>query len=126
MNYLHIINSYDKVFSGANVDTCVLVFSKSQIHKHKHTMGELRDNIFTSVDGNFIELLTKNYIININQCLDPNNPIPLLMDKINIASTPASNFGETCDGIKVYQVGKGIPLQTQSEKKQRAFYVTLH
>ena len=122
--YLHIINSYDKVFSGASVDTCILIFGKELTATHKHTMGELRNNIFNYTHGDFTDLLRKNYIINTTQYLDPNNPIPALMDKINIASTSTSNFGETCDGIKVYQVGKGTPLQTQQEKQRRAFYAT--
>lgn len=121
-SYLHIINSFDKVFSGANVDTCILMFGKEYKSPHKHTMGELRNNLFTSVDGDFTQLLTKNYIINTTQCLDPNNPVPKLMDKINELSIPLSEVSTVGTGLKAYQTGKGIPKQTNYEKEHYIYH----
>lgn len=121
-SYLHIINSFDKVFSGANVDTCIVMFGKEYQSPYKHTMGELRGGVFTSVDSDFMELLTKNYIINTTQCLDPNNPIPILIDKINEYSIPLREVSDVKTGLKVYQTGKGKPAQTDEMKKNRVYH----
>ncbi|MGL4562835.1 MAG: Eco57I restriction-modification methylase domain-containing protein, partial [Brevinema sp.] len=125
MSYLHIVNSFDKVFSGANVDICILIFGKEYQHTTRHSMGELRNGAFQLVSGDFTELLTKNYIINTTQCLDPNNPVPKIMDKMNELSKPLSQYVTVSDGLKMYEEGKGKPPQTGEEKATNKYFANL-
>ncbi|MGL4561236.1 MAG: Eco57I restriction-modification methylase domain-containing protein, partial [Brevinema sp.] len=122
MSYLHIVNSFDKVFSGANVDTCILIFGKEYQHTSRHSMGELRNGAFQLVSGDFTELLTKNYIIDTTQCLDPNNPVPKIMDKMNSHSLPLSSYAEVKSGLVAYETGKGKPPQTDEMKNNRIYH----
>ncbi|MGL5956719.1 MAG: Eco57I restriction-modification methylase domain-containing protein [Brevinema sp.] len=121
-SYLHIINSFDKVFSGANVDTCLLIFGKEYQSLCKHTMGELRGGKFMSVDGDFTELLIKNYIINTTQYLDLNNPASKIMNKIYENSLPLNKVSTVSTGLKAYQTGKGKPSQTDEMKNNRIYH----
>ena len=121
-NYLHIINSLDKVFLGANVDTCILIFSKENIMKTKHVIGELKDNKFNSISGDFFEEFTKTYIINIKQYSVSNKNINYLMEKITNKSLPLNSFAKVGTGLKAYQSGKGNPKQTQAMKENRIFH----
>ncbi|MCZ9870552.1 N-6 DNA methylase [Brachyspira hyodysenteriae] len=121
-NYLHIINSYDKIFKDASVDTCILIFSKNKLYDFKHKIGELKEGNFNFKTGDFSELLTQNYIINTSIINKVDSPLFSIINKINEKSSPLSNYSKVVDGIKVYQVGKGIPQQTKKQKEDRAFY----
>ncbi|WIH81412.1 Eco57I restriction-modification methylase domain-containing protein [Brachyspira pilosicoli] len=121
-NYLHIINSYDKIFKDASVDTCILIFSKNKLYDFKHKIGELKEGHFNFKTGDFSELLTQNYIINTSIINKVDSPLFSIINKINEKSSPLLNYSKVVDGIKVYQVGKGIPQQTKEEKENRAFY----
>ena len=121
-NYLHIINSYDKIFKDASVDTCILIFSKNKLYDFKHKIGELKEGNFNFKTGDFSELLTQNYIINTSIINKVDSPLFSIINKINEKSSPLSNYANILDGIKVYEVGKGTPPQTKKQKEDRAFY----
>ncbi|SUW04493.1 Eco57I restriction-modification methylase domain-containing protein [Brachyspira pilosicoli] len=121
-NYLHIINSYDKIFKDASVDTCILIFSKNKLYDFKHKIGELKEGNFNFKTGDFSELLTQNYIINTSIINKVDSPLFSIINKINEKSSPLSNYANILDGIKVYEVGKGNPPQTKKQKEDRVFY----
>ena len=116
---LQIINIYDKVFSEANVDTCLLIYKKGKPTNVK--LGEFRDGKLTIV-GRFppTQFKKNNYIINI--ALAKNKDKAAILEKIRENSKPLSTFAVASTGLKAYQEGKGKPVQTAQIKNTRAFH----
>lgn len=116
---LQIINIYDKVFEGANVDTCMLIFHKGR--RSKVTLGEFRDGKLEIVGKFPPDTFTKNnYIINI--ALSKSGDTPAVLRKIEKLSKQLSNYSTVSTGLKAYQTGKGKPPQDEGIKNQRAFH----
>jgi len=119
---LAILNNKEKVFAEANVDTAVLCFSKGADDSVK--VGELiRGVIGYQVDIPKTELKAPNYIF---QIASQRNDLSIsIIEKIESNSTPLggdNGYAKVSTGLKVYQVGKGIPKQTKLEKENRVFH----
>lgn len=116
---LQIINIFDKVFSEANVDTCLLIFKKGKSSNVK--LGEFRDGQFAIV-GDFpvSQFKKNNYIINI--ALAKNKDKSAILDKVREKAKPLSDFAIASTGLKAYQIGKGKPIQKAEIKNSRAFH----
>lgn len=116
---LQIINIFDKVFGGANVDTCMLIFNKGKPKNAK--LGEFRDGKLTIV-GDFpvSQFKKNNYIINI--ALAKNKDKAAILDKIRKKAKTLSDFAITSTGLKAYQIGKGRPAQTTETTNSRIFH----
>lgn len=116
---LQIINIFDKVFEGANVDTCLLIFRKGR--RSKVTLGEFRDGKLSIVGKFSPDLFCKNnYIINIS--LAKSGDTMEIVGKIDSASKPLSEYATVSTGLKAYQIGKGKPPQTEEIKNGRVFH----
>lgn len=116
---LQIINIYDKVFEDANVDTCILIFKKGK--PNKISLLEMREGILNLI-GNFKfdEFEKNNNIINIQ--LLKNESSVSIIQKIEKKSLQLREFSDVSTGLKAYQIGKGIPKQTEEVKKSRKFH----
>jgi adenine-specific DNA-methyltransferase len=119
INELQIINIHDKVFEGASVDTCLLLFRKGK--PKKITLGELSEGKLTTY-GKFSPAFFKknNYIINIS--LAKNKEKVSILEKIKKRSTPLKANATISTGLKAYQTGKGNPQQTDKIRESRAFH----
>lgn len=115
---IKIVNSRDKVFKDANVDTAILTFSKSG--NDNITVSELIDNKISLVNSTQKETYKNslNYIINYSATPE----IQELLNKINKKSIPLSEIANICDGVLPYEVGAGKPKQTKEIRNKRLYH----
>lgn len=116
---LKVINVHDKVFSAANVDTCLLIAKKGR--GSEVILGEFLDGSVKML-GNYKQedFSPPEFVINITLLKNVDNV--RLLDKINSYSLPLSEFAEVKAGLKAYEVGKGKPRQTDKMKNQRIYH----
>jgi len=117
---IKIVNSHDKIFSDANVDTSILVFNK----KGSETIeiSELIENDIIQVSKtnkqNFLN--TVNYVINYNS----NDNIKFLLNRITEQSIKLGDIANVNNGIQAYTVGEGKPVQTEETRDKRLYHST--
>ncbi|MCX6565019.1 MAG: N-6 DNA methylase, partial [Candidatus Aminicenantes bacterium] len=116
---LQIINIFDKVFYGANVDTCLLLFQKN--YPTYIEVGDFKNGKM-SIFGKFPSDRFKknNYIINIALVKDADKA--RILDKINNNSKALDSYSVVKAGLKAYETGKGKPIQTDEMKKARIYH----
>ncbi|MBI3033217.1 N-6 DNA methylase [Candidatus Woesearchaeota archaeon] len=116
---LHIINFFNKVFEEANVDTCIIILKKGT--PNKISLAEMRERKLEEI-GKFRwnEFEKNNNIINIP--LLKNRKSLGIITKIENNSTSLKDISNVSTGLKAYQVGKGVPKQTEDVKKNRKFH----
>lgn len=114
-----IVNIRDRVFAAANVDTAIILFKKGL--PSWITIAELSDGkeVF-SRQIQVSNIKPPAYIIQIALFRNPEN-IPFL-ERIESLSQPLAAFCTVSTGLKVYQIGKGKPPQTDYEKNNRVFH----
>ena len=117
---IEIVETKDKIFGSANVDVVVLIIQKNKNNQN----NRIQKGTFTH--GNY----EKNYLIpqtefnkddlvfNINISAIGRD----LIKKIDKNSIRIKNILDVSTGIKEYQVGKGIPSQTQKDKDELKFH----
>lgn len=132
---IQIINIFDKVFNDAAVDTCIIVFKKSL--GSNLTLGIIQNGSIQLAPTNLIKksniLVCDNCVINMSWVnTNEENTLSLnnmdiktklkILGKLNTHSDCLKNFSTVSTGVKVYQVGKGTPRQTESVKLNRQFH----
>ncbi len=116
---LVIINILDKVFNKANVDTCIILFNKNI--NNKLLLGEIEnEKIVFQTKINKNEIIAPNYIFQIS--LHKNKEAKNIIEKIEKKSIILKELATVSTGLKVYQIGKGKPKQTETIKKNRKFH----
>ncbi|MBI1833898.1 MAG: N-6 DNA methylase [Candidatus Andersenbacteria bacterium] len=110
---LSIYNAINSVFDQANVDTCVLLFSKSP--NQDITLGEINAGGVKLIRKTRPEDFSGNdYVIKITDDQSKS---------LNLGNTvPLGSIASVKTGLKAYQVGKGKPPQTEKEKAERVFH----
>lgn len=118
---LKIINIFDKVFSAANVDTCLLIAKKGV--GGDVVLGQISNGKIEEF-GNYpkAEFIGPEYMINI--ALLKNSGNSRLIAKLNSLGRPLSQFATVKAGLKAYEVGKGSPKQSEKMKNQRVYHST--
>ena len=116
---LKIINIFDKVFSAASVDTCLLVAQKGT--GGDVVLGEIIDGGVQEI-GHFekSDFIGPEYMINI--ALLKNSENGKIITKINGRGIPLSDLATVKAGLKAYEVGKGKPKQTEKMKSERIYH----
>lgn len=116
---LKIINIFDKVFSAANVDTCLLIAEKGT--GGEVVLGEISNGGVQEI-GHFAKsaFTAPDHMINI--ALLKNSEHGQLISKINAAGRPLSDFAAVKAGLKAYEVGKGKPQQSEKMKSERIYH----
>ena len=115
-----IVNIYDKVFQQANVDTSILLFSKSGDSKISF-FEMINEKINLVVEQDVRTFVTDdNYIISYD--LLKSKDKMKLCKKIEQKSTYLRNLTQVKAGIKAYEVGKGKPKQTNKMRKERVYH----
>lgn len=115
-----VVNSYDKVFQGANVDTSILVFSKS---------GDeiLRAYALKNEEFQYIKEVESAHFIDQKACIINFEALAFaefkaLVAKIESNTAPLNTISLVKSGIKAYEVGKGKPVQTAKMKDERIYH----
>lgn len=116
---LKIINIHDKVFSAANVDTCLLIARKGK--GAEVTLGEFIDGSI-EIHGKYgqSDFPAPDHLINI--ALQKNTAGISIVNKIRENSRPLIDYCDVKTGLKAYQIGKGKPKQTNKQKANRVFH----
>jgi type I restriction-modification system DNA methylase subunit len=115
---IQIVNILDKIFQTANVDTSILLFSKS---------GKNQIEIYEMIETklNHIKSTTnKEFINSINSVINYENTdeISNLCNKISFVSSKFKDFANINNGILAYEVGAGKPKQTKEIRDNRLFH----
>ncbi len=114
---LQVINTIDTIFGHASVDTCLLLFVKS--NPTRVEVGELKDGKVSFVVKHKPEEFSgPDFIIKIA----PTKTVPVGLDKIFEKCKSLGDLAKVSTGLKAYQIGKGRPLQTEEIKKERKFH----
>lgn len=118
---LKIANILEKVFESANVDTAILIFSKGKRGSEDISLIELRkgEEVF-SKKTQLSAFTPPLFIFNIG--VFKNGGQLNLIEKIESNTKPLSSFCRVSTGLKAYQTGKGIPPQSDFEKKNRIYH----
>jgi len=125
---LSVINLGKNIFEEADVDTCIVTFKKDA--DEEIVMGEWKRS-----EGNLENGLTLFPPIKKNRIKSPKfyfqiskiknlQFIPLL-ESIEKNSIPLEEITEIKAGATVYEVGAGIPKQTEEMKKHRVYHSTV-
>ena len=114
-----IVNNMHKVFSGANVDTSILVFTKTSpnsVRLIESPKPEQYNNIACAPFSN----LLKEQIIQFRSL--KNTSGNLVMKKLDTCTVPLGSISTVKSGLKAYETGKGKPIQTDKMKKSRVYH----
>ncbi|MDR1483644.1 MAG: N-6 DNA methylase, partial [Planctomycetaceae bacterium] len=114
-----VVNIIDSVFNDANVDNCIITFTKK--NADKISLGEMINEELTMI-GTFPAtfFINEQYIINISVAKNP--VIAKLLKRIEKNGQQLSKISVIKAGLKAYETGKGIPVQTDEMKKQRIYH----
>ena len=114
-----IVNNLHKVFSGANVDTSLLIFTK--IKPDLITLVESSEpGHYKNISSvSFSDLLEEQII----QFRTSKNALSnLIIKKIETQAVVLGNISTVKSGLKAYETGKGKPIQTDKMKKERIYH----
>ena len=122
---IKITNFYKKVFENADVDSSILIFANNDKRQFV-TLSE----VVTLGDVSKVKDITsdsllsnKDYVINIE--LFKNDNYYDIMSKMESNSILLKDISVVKAGLKAYEVGKGIPSQTEDMKKSRCYHSVL-
>lgn len=116
------------VFSDATVDTILLFFNKLNV-TNQDKDNTIRINTFNKKSLiTSLNLPERNFLAFQSQWsnqktfnIQSNNSELNLVQKIDTAFPLLKSFAEMFSGIKVYEVGKGTPIQTEEIRKTKPF-----
>jgi adenine-specific DNA-methyltransferase len=109
-----IVDCKKKVFEDADVDVLMFITGSKE---NEYLELENDKILFKHTFNPQIFKTNKNY----NFTITINRESQKIFNKILQRSSEVQTMFDVCSGIKEYQVGKGIPKQTQSDKDNRIF-----
>ncbi|GGJ90375.1 hypothetical protein GCM10007063_11210 [Lentibacillus kapialis] len=116
---LKIINSHNRMFDQADVNTCLLIFQKAKPTTVK--LGEFNhENVEVIAEVEPETLLDEQSIINIS--LMKNKRAHDIMHKIEAGSHSLGSVATVKSGLVAYEVGRGNPEQTKEMKENRVYH----
>lgn len=117
---ISFVNSKDKVFTDANVDTMISTMRKNNLNK-KLNVWELEKTKFSHVgELDNIQFLSDNCVISYEMFSNPEKII--LINKIEKKSQYLEDIAKISNGVVVYKVNNGIPLQTKEMAEKRVYH----
>jgi hypothetical protein len=117
---LSIVNSRDKVFESASVDTSILIFGKTgkadvsifELENHEiRPVHKSTPDVYLNLDGHII-----SYESHKSEGSDK------LLGKISHQGILLKAIAEVRNGIQAYTVGEGTPVQTEQMKRDRVYH----
>ena len=115
-----IVNFYSRVFESSQVDSSIIIFRNASDNKCV-SLYEYTDNLklITKTDCDYF-LSQRDFIINIEAFKD--DGISSIIHKIDSKSISLSQIADVKAGLKAYEVGKGVPPQTEDMKEKRVYH----
>ncbi|MBN9542722.1 MAG: N-6 DNA methylase [Alphaproteobacteria bacterium] len=114
---IKIINHQYKVFKGASVDTCTLIFSKIKPSTVEIITAESPNKLQVSKKIKAAEVI-KQLALNFSVAENHEE----ILNKINKCSLTVDKIANVKSGLKAYEIGKGTPLQTKNSMENRIFH----
>jgi hypothetical protein len=116
---LSVVNIFDKVFDEANVNNCILTFTKTcaDTITLAEMNGEILDTVGTFPAQDFVQ---NQCIINISMVKRPE--IARLMEKIEKNAVSLISYAKIKCGLGAYGHGDGIPPQTHEMIQNRIYH----
>jgi type I restriction-modification system DNA methylase subunit len=127
-NLKEIVSLPSSVFSGAIVDT-ILLFAEKKEHVQKFHATSVSIKYFnkkTSINSienpqRIFKVETKDWYSSKAFNLQTDNIEQNLLTKIEMQKKSVRNIAEMYSGIKVYEVGKGKPPQTEKVRNEKPY-----
>ncbi|MGB7649783.1 MAG: TaqI-like C-terminal specificity domain-containing protein, partial [Gallionella sp.] len=119
---ISVINFYAKVFEDASVDTSILMFEKGShapLLKLFESSGADTLTLVHEAQPDYF-LAQRDAIINIAAFRA--GTTHGLLGKIEAGAQPLDAVADVKSGLKAYEVGKGLPAQTEAMKNQRVHH----
>jgi len=118
LSNITIINLLERVFDDADVDCCILIFCK-----HAKS-GPFQVGVITQNELQNVKLIESSSIANNEYVINfkTNDTNLKLLDKISQNSMELKSLAFIAAGLQVYEIGKGIPIQSESDKKNRIYH----
>ncbi|SFA89920.1 N-6 DNA Methylase [Lentibacillus halodurans] len=116
---LKMINIHHRMFEQADVDTCLLIFQKTEpttvklgeyVNEHVEIVAEVEPKV----------LLDEQSIINIS--LMKHKRVLDVMNKIENENLKLGTVATVKSGLVAYEVGRGTPPQTRFMKENRVYH----
>ena len=119
---IEIVNTPIGVFADATVDTIIVTIGKFQKHDQpiKISTAKKGEIVLNQFVNQSIFINNKNSVIDIFNTSDSR----IIIEKIELNSIRLENLMDMSSGIKEYEVGKGIPKQTNQDKVDKVFNAT--
>ena len=120
MGNIIVINSEDKIFGDANVDTGILLLTKLNQGDNKIKLYNLKNSNFEILFDGQSKDLGKEYILNFSG--GNLNKLSKILSQIEKNSVMLNQLVIVKAGLKAYETGKGKPKQTETMKKDRIYH----
>ncbi|MBN2085822.1 MAG: N-6 DNA methylase [Anaerolineales bacterium] len=115
-----IVNSRDRVFEHASVDTSILIFSKTG--PSEVTICELENGDIKPIEKKESDVYLNFHNHIISYAAHKSDQNIALCQKITSLSILLEVIAEVRNGIQAYTVGEGIPTQTEQMKNSRVYH----
>jgi len=119
---IDVINFYAKVFEDASVDTSILMYEKGahtpNITLYESSGADDLSRVHQDKTSYFLE--QRDAIINI--AAFRSGSTNGLLAKIEASAKPLDTVAEVKAGLMAYEVGKGVPMQTEEMKVARVYH----
>lgn len=116
---LIIINNLHKVFIGANVDTSILLFRKDK-PDYVTLMESPEPDVYNTVSVQDYASVLNRKIIQIKSY--KSSGTEEILNKIEKRSIQLGKIAVVKSGLKAYETGKGVPIQTDAMKQNRIYH----
>jgi hypothetical protein len=117
---LKVINFFAKVFDDASVDSSIIIFNNNILIPIIEILEYINDFELICKTSTNILLETKDHLINIEAF--KNKESNQLLDKIESQSVQLQSIADVKAGLKAYEIGAGIPIQTKEMKDCRVYH----
>jgi TaqI-like C-terminal specificity domain/Eco57I restriction-modification methylase len=115
-----IVNFYARVFDNADVDSSIVIYSKSERNKIISLYEFVTSIHFIKRQKVDYFLNQRDYIINVEAFKSEH--ISTIVDKVENNSIKLGMIAAVKAGLKAYEVGTGTPHQTESMKEKRVYH----
>ncbi|MGI0530674.1 Eco57I restriction-modification methylase domain-containing protein [Treponema socranskii] len=117
-----ILNFKYKVFDGADVDTCILIFLNNQSNTNMLLLQSSSDREIKKIKETKTTFFSEQTDLIINTDLFSNEQFFTIINQIEKNSYPLDEYASIKAGLQAYEVGKGMPTQTKKMKDERIYH----
>lgn len=122
MSNIKIINFYKRIFETADVDSSIVIFSKSDKNKQISLYEAQSKNDIKLIKHTNCSVFLKATDSVINIELLKNDTALNILNKIENQSNTLKTWATVKAGLQAYEIGKGSPICTKEMKNNRIYH----